>query len=271
MRQIEQLETRRMLSVTLTQQGNWLWINGTGGSDHITVEDAGNTGLRVRESGVSLGVKYGVNNVILNAGGGSDRVLITSGKTHVLFQIDLAGGNDWVEPGYGNHFISGGSGIDNVSYQKFGIDMFITNKDGNWTGYRTTTGVTQEDKIAEDVEGMFGGSGDDVLIGNNYANSLYGEGGDDFLFGYGGDDHLSGGYGNDWMWGHEGNDTLHGHFGADVLIGGKGSDTFFASDYGDVDTVIGDDVAGVNIAGTFDKVYGGYEDVLSGHEWASLT
>jgi Ca2+-binding RTX toxin-like protein len=260
-----------MMSVTVMQQGSWLWINGSSGNDHITVEDAGSTGLRVRDNGVSLGAKYGVNNVILYAGGAADRVLITSGKTHVLFQIDLGGGNDWVEPGYGHHFITGGSGIDSVSYKKFGIPMWITNKDGNWTGYRTSSGVTHEDKLAADVEGMYGSSGDDVLIGNNYANQLYGEGGDDIMFGYAGDDYLSGGYGDDSMWGHEGNDTLHGHFGNDSMLGGKGSDTFWASDYGDVDTVIGDDLAGVNIAGTFDKVYGGYEDLLSGHEWASLT
>jgi Ca2+-binding RTX toxin-like protein len=271
MRLFESLETRRMMSVTVMQQGSWLWINGSSGNDHITVEDAGSTGLRVRDNGVSLGAKYGVNNVILYAGGAADRVLITSGKTHVLFQIDLGGGNDWVEPGYGHHFITGGSGIDSVSYKKFGIPMWITNKDGNWTGYRTSSGVTHEDKLAADVEGMYGSSGDDVLIGNNYANQLYGEGGDDIMFGYAGDDYLSGGYGDDSMWGHEGNDTLHGHFGNDSMLGGKGSDTFWASDYGDVDTVIGDDLAGVNIAGTFDKVYGGYEDLLSGHEWASLT
>lgn len=267
---LESLESRRMLSVTVTQQGNWMWINGSSGNDHITVEDAGSTGLRVRDNGVSLGAKYGVTDVIVNTGGGRDRLVITSGKTGVLFQIDMGGGNDWVEPGYGNHFITGGSGIDNVSYHKFGIDMFIRNN-GNWTGYRTSTGVTHEDMLAADVEGMYGGSGDDVIFGNNAANFLYGQGGDDMIFGLGGDDYLSGGYGDDSMWAHEGNDTLVGHFGNDSMVGGKHNDTFWASDYGDVDTVIGDDLAGVNIAGTFDKVYGGYEDLLSGHEWASLT
>jgi Ca2+-binding RTX toxin-like protein len=227
--------------------------------------------LRVRDNGVSVAVKYGVDNVILKTWGGHDRVVITSGKTNVLFQIDLGSGNDWVEPGYGNHFITGGAGNDNVSYGKFAMDMYITNKAGMWTGYRTSTGVTHEDKIAADVEGMYGGSGNDVIIGNDNANQLYGGPGNDIMFGYHGNDYMSGGDGNDSMWGHDGNDTLHGGYGNDSMVGGFGNDTFYSRDGWGLDTVIGDNLWGVNEPGTFDRVFGDTIDKLSGHEWAELT
>ena len=271
MKLFESLETRRMLSVTFWQQGNWMWINGSSGNDHITVEDAGNTGLRVRDNGVSLGAKYGVDNVIVRTHGGADRLLITSGKTGVLFQIDLGGENDWVQPGDGNHFITGGPGIDCVSYSDTALDMYITNKDGNWTGYRTTYGVTQEDKIAADVEAMYGGSGNDVIIGNDYDNQLYGGPGNDILWGNGGNDYLSAHEGNDSMWGHAGHDTLHGGNGADYMVGGIGNDTLYSRDGWGIDKVIGDNVWGVNEPGSFDRVYGDYGDMLSSHEWAHLT
>ena len=271
MKFFESLETRRMMSVTVSQQGNWMWIDGSSGRDQITVEDVGSTGLRVLDNGVSVGVKYGVDNVILKTFGDNDRVYIKSGKTYVTFQIDLGSGNDWIEPGYGHHYITGGSGNDNVSYANFTMDMFITNKDSMWTGYRTSTGVTHEDKIGDDVEGLFGGSGNDVLIGNNNANQLYGGAGNDIMFGNGGADYLSGGDGNDSMWGHDGNDILHGGNGNDSMVGGNGNDTFYARDGWGLDTVIGDNLWGVNVPGTFDRVYGDTIDMLSGHEWAELT
>lgn len=270
MRHFESLELRRLLTVSVLQQGNWLWIDGSAGNDKITIEDAGSDGLRVRDNGVSLGAKYGVDHVILETFAGQDQVFITSGKTNVLFQIDLGSGNDYIEPGYGNHFITGGSGADGVSYAKFGIDMYITNHDGNWTGYRTSSGVTHEDKLAADVEKMWGGSGNDVIFGNNAPNTLYGGAGNDMLFGLASGDYLSGDNGNDSMWGHEGDDYLVGGNGVDSMVGGRGSDIFYSRDGGSVDTIIGDNLWGVNVPATFDRVFGDVNDLLSSHEWSEL-
>jgi Ca2+-binding RTX toxin-like protein len=63
-----------------------------------------------------------------------------------------------------------------------------------------------------------GGSGDDLLIGNAYADTLIGEEGDDRLFGGGGPDDL---------FGNAGSDSLHGGDGADGLSGGEGDDQMF--------------------------------------------
>ncbi len=267
MRLLESLELRRLLSVTMTQGGSYLFITGNSDNDHVTIEDAGNTGLRVRDNGVSIGVKYGVDNVILAPGSGNDQVFINSGKTHVLFQIDLGSGDDYVEPGNGNHFITGGSGIDGVSYAKFGIPMYITNHDGNWTGYRASTGVTHEDKLAADVDKMWGGSGNDVIFGNNFRNTLFGGAGNDMLFGLASGDYLSGGDGNDSMWGHEGDDYLVGGKGVDSMVGGRGNDIFYSREDGLADTIIGDNLWGVNVPATFDRVFGDTLDNLSSVEW----
>jgi Ca2+-binding RTX toxin-like protein len=65
------------------------------------------------------------------------------------------------------------------------------------------------------VHTVYGGSGDDVLVGSDDADVLYGGGGNDVLVGGGG---------NDSLYGQAGSDLLVGGTGADVLVGGTGSD-----------------------------------------------
>lgn len=74
----------------------------------------------------------------------------------------------------------------------------------------------------------FGTSGDDVLAGDDFADSLYAAGGADALDGGLGDDYLSGGDGNDVYLVDDGNDTLFDadglgsvEFNGEVLIGGE--------------------------------------------------
>jgi len=69
---------------------------------------------------------------------------------------------------------------------------------------------------------------------SEHANdTLYGGTGDDLVIGQYGNDYLDGGKGDDILWGDdnrdasiEGNDTLKGGTGRDRLIGGKGNDTY---------------------------------------------
>jgi Ca2+-binding RTX toxin-like protein/pimeloyl-ACP methyl ester carboxylesterase len=90
---------------------------------------------------------------------------------------------------------------------------------------------------------IFGGSGDDNLLGSDFADMLDGGTGDDGITGYGGDDQIFGDAGNDsiagdWVaatiWIHPGNDTIYGGDGNDtiqgndlddVIFGGFGNDT----------------------------------------------
>jgi Ca2+-binding RTX toxin-like protein len=90
------------------------------------------------------------------------------------------------------------------------------------------------------LDDLSGGRGDDRLYGGYDDDRLYGEAGNDKLFGEQDDDILDGGAGND---------TLDGGLGLDTLIGGAGNDTYYLgydandviTDNGlatDVDTVI---------------------------------
>src|SRR5262249_2526591 len=63
---------------------------------------------------------------------------------------------------------------------------------------------------------------DDVFIGADSADNVFGDTGSDQLYGGRGNDHLDGGGGNDPLYGGEGNDTLFGgSFGHDGFLGGN--------------------------------------------------
>jgi len=83
------------------------------------------------------------------------------------------------------------------------------------------------------IENAKGGSGSDVILGNQARNTLTGGSGNDKLYGYGGKDKLSGGSGNDKLYGGTGSDVLNGGTGNDRLTGGTGADIFiFKKGYG---------------------------------------
>jgi Ca2+-binding RTX toxin-like protein len=87
---------------------------------------------------------------------------------------------------------------------------------------------------------LFGAAGDDILIGNVFADSLDGGDGGDVLRGFSSSDTLSGGAGNDTLLGDEsgdiyGSDSLNGGDGNDVINGDAGSIAF-----GVADTLLGE-------------------------------
>ena len=84
------------------------------------------------------------------------------------------------------------------------------------------------------IENVDGGGGNDIIIGNNSANTLNGGAGNDRLFG---------GDGADILRGNAGNDILNGGDGNDHLFGGNGND-IFQIDSGDGRDVIKDYTSG---------------------------
>ena len=122
---------------------------------------------------------------------------------------------------------------------------------------------------------IVGTEGDDVLIGTERSDKIWGKGGDDIIFGLGGndkiwggdgDDIVSGGNGHDRIWGGDGSDILAGDTGHDRISGGDANDQLFGGEghdrlYGGRD----DDVL-VGNAGN-DRLSGGDgNDVLAGGE-----
>jgi len=84
-----------------------------------------------------------------------------------------------------------------------------------------TTGVADLRSLIENAKG---GSGNDVITGNQVANNLKGENGNDKLYGLEGADTLDGGLGDDFLSGDAGDDSLVGGDGKDSLYGGDGAD-----------------------------------------------
>ncbi|MGY8667411.1 calcium-binding protein [Bradyrhizobium sp. UFLA05-109] len=74
---------------------------------------------------------------------------------------------------------------------------------------------------------LIGGSGNDQLFGGADNDTLIGKGGNDLLFGGAGNDTLTGGTGNDQMFGGAGNDRMiwNPGDGTDLMEGGAGNDT----------------------------------------------
>ncbi|WP_445500766.1 calcium-binding protein [Microvirga sp. G4-2] len=115
-------------------------------------------------------------------GNGEDNRLSGNAGNDVLVQKE----ND------GNDVMSGGSGIDTVSFSGTAgatINLALTSAQITAYGTDTLTGI----------ENLSGGSGNDRFTGNTLANILKG---------------------------NSGNDTLDGGYGKDVLYGGSGKDIF---------------------------------------------
>lgn len=113
----------------------------------------------------------------------------------------------------GADLISGGAGVDTVSYQgefgNFNVDLAsgIVTSDRDLNGsfvLEDVIGAIVDDgaggiifQFSRDVENATGGIGDDTLAGDAGANVLVGMGGNDILIGRGGNDTLDGGDGAD--------------------------------------------------------------------------
>jgi T1SS-143 domain-containing protein len=90
---------------------------------------------------------------------------------------------------------------------------------------RTGGTIIGRDALGAVIVNAEGGSGNDILVGNNAANVLTGGNGEDVLVGRDGNDMLNGGAGDDTLQGDGGNDTLRGGDDDDILEGGTGNDT----------------------------------------------
>jgi Ca2+-binding RTX toxin-like protein len=92
-------------------------------------------------------------------------------------------------------------------------------------GYDTLYGGANDDVIYADYIDPWSEFGDaDSAYGEDGNDRVYGGGGNDYLDGGAGNDYVHGGYGNDTVAGGDGNDEVYGGFGADVIYGDGGSD-----------------------------------------------
>jgi Ca2+-binding RTX toxin-like protein len=227
------------------------YIDGGAGNDGASYEDSsvgvdvslvtgkGHGGTAEGDTLVSIenlyGSKYddhltgnGADN-LLRGGDGNDTIK-GGGGADVLYGD---AGNDVLEIDGAGDRVDGGEGIDTLvanSSQALKINLNSGFVDSNpwgqdgwhygseeygWGG--PTPHFPGDTPNVTGVENVIGSNYDDLIYGNDAANSLSGGNGNDLLSGLGGNDVISGG---------NGNDIIFGGVGADTLSGGQDADTF---------------------------------------------
>jgi hypothetical protein len=178
-------------------------IFGHGGDDRITGGDGGD---------------------VLIGGQGDDT--IDGGRGADLMEAPISGYGIQESPSAsdsaGADSLSGGDGVDTVSYVLRDDPLKIT-----LDGAANDGAPGEGDRIANDVEGVIGGHGNDVMVGSSRSDALSGYDGDDNVRGRRGDDSLDGGPGDDVVAGEQGADTVSGGHGQDTVDGGPGRDNIY--------------------------------------------
>ena len=140
-------------------------------------------------------------NDTLTGAAGNDRLSGDAGNDWYVFANATIAETDTVieQPGQGSDSLYFNAMTDAVTVDLTGATVIAT-----MNNRTIQTGASGQ---AANIENVYGGSGDDILIGNASANIL------------------SGGVGQDVISGGNGNDSLSGGDGRNILIGGAGLDT----------------------------------------------
>ncbi|WP_375271318.1 calcium-binding protein [Sphingomonas sp.] len=211
--------------ITITGNGRLpLYIQLGSGDDRVSgTFDLGGQILNLFAGGGTLLLDAQFDNgyAALN-GGSAGSTVSTRGSATVGYtggagadHVTLGAGNDSLEGGAGTNYLNGGGGTDLASWTSQVRADLLTGE-----AKSIGAGAAFSDTLVS-IENLGGSAFNDVLLGDDRANVIYGvnvspsPSGDDILAGRGGDDTL---------WGMDGNDILIGGTGADVLIGGEGDD-----------------------------------------------
>jgi Ca2+-binding RTX toxin-like protein len=217
---LETLESRTLYTAALNAAGV-LTIIGTANRDLLSVDQTATSIIvsdevrHTRQTFPAAKVK-----VINMAGLGGNDMLVQADRVTRPGKLDGGPGNDFLQGGRGrNQFVSGG-GNDGISYMTRAENLNIT-LDG-----RANDGAAGEnDTIGSGFGIVFGGKGNDRIVGCNQTQGLFGNDGNDTLVGAANHDLLVGGNGDDVLIGNASDDALSGGPGDDVLDGGTGMDT----------------------------------------------
>jgi len=143
--------------------------------------------------------------------------------------LDGGAGNDTLEGGAGSDSLGGGAGND-LYVNVAGADQVHEATDGGADTLIATSSLSFPANIefvviAQGAEGISitGSTANDMIIGNQGANTMSGDAGHDTLNGFGGDDRIFGGEGNDLLLASIGAATIDGGAGDDVILIGDTS------------------------------------------------
>lgn len=224
------------------------WDHAAGGESLIRTTDSEEIEHYVLDpKGQIRNVDGRVNNTVrleelTGREGGHDLILGGSGNEFIYAQegndLVFGGGSqdDNIYGGSGNDLLVDGGGAEPVAALQAlvgaaegtldSISAAIRSMDA--AGLQSLAARLEEGSgIESDPDGisyLYGGTGDDILIGGAGNNELMGNAGNDILFGAAGNEEMLGGAGDDWLFGGSGNDRLYGEEGVDRLYGGSGND-----------------------------------------------
>ena len=199
-------------------------LTGGAGNDTLDGQDGTSTAdYSADPGGVSINLGYGS---AIDGWGGSDvliniRVVMGSAFANSILGSD---GGDTLIGSLGADSIDGGAGFDVLTYAAFTTSVVVD----------LDAGVGPGGSEIDRIEGVVGGNGDDMLLGDAQANQLSGGASNDLLSGGAGNDTLLGQAGRDTLLGGVGDDILDGGTGADQMIGGAGNDLYRIDDSNDV-------------------------------------
>jgi Ca2+-binding RTX toxin-like protein len=218
-------------------------LNGLGGNDYITGQGGddvviGGFGNDDVYGGPGNDTLYGGLDFASPSNAGYDSLSGNLGNDtyQLLFADSLVQAGANISETYGTDTIS------IISSRSVNIDLSLTSTQDILPGVMNYFGLTLTPFLAEGIENLSGGSGNDTLKGNSFDNYLWGGNGNDTIYGrtgndtiYGeiGDDIIYGEVGDDKLWAGNGNDTLYGGTGNDFLIGGSGAYLFNGGDGND--------------------------------------
>lgn len=185
-------------------------LNGDAGSDSVSYASyrtplTVNLALGTATKSDGVDTLISIENVF--GGLGADTLIGDTGNNTLYGQdgndnLDAGDGDDSIYGGLGNDVINGGAGQDAAFYSAATGPVTVNLAQG------TASGAEGNDTLTG-IETVFGGSFDDMLVGDDNNNHLLGSDGADTLLGGGGDDILDGGPGNDSIDGGSGVDTTH--------------------------------------------------------------
>jgi Ca2+-binding RTX toxin-like protein len=138
-------------------------------------------------------------------------------------ELTGGGGDDVIAGGRGTDHLDGGDGLTDV------VQFFDAAGGVQIDLAANTVSGAETDSIAG-FEGAGGSGFDDVILGTDVVDELFGGYGDDELRGRDGDDSIEGRGNDDFMAGDAGNDSLDGGPGSDGADGGDGTDSCTASE-----------------------------------------
>jgi Ca2+-binding RTX toxin-like protein len=179
------------------------------GADDLVIENAGE-GADTIFASIDFYLPPGIEALFLAESSQAIRGFGTYGDELLvgnLHENELFGGDgqDTLVGNAGADSLDGGEGSDWASFVSATASVTIDLVAGS------TKGAHGVDRLIS-IENAMGGAGHDSLLGDGFANGLFG------------------GAGNDRLNGGDGNDTLDGGDGADIMWGGNGDDIFIIGD-----------------------------------------